>query len=283
VKGDQVKGEGRREKGNTQILINGEACSGVDALDRGLHYGDGVFRTLKVVAGRVRWWEDQFCKLAEDCAAFSIACPDKQVLEREVRQLAAEPGVGVIKIIVTRGAGQRGYGMPSDAAPTRIVMGFPFPGRENLDVRVRWCELRLASQPRLAGIKHLNRLENVLARSEWRDPGIAEGLLMDEAGLVICGTMTNLFIVEQGRLITPDLLNCGIAGVTRSRIMRAAERHGQTVAVEPISSERLLSADEVLLCNSLVDVWRVAEMDDRRWPDSGWAEKLRSWLDEEDN
>ncbi len=267
-------------RGEGLSLINGERLDGINALDRGLHYGDGVFRTLKVVAGEVRWWEDQYRKLNEDCAALGIPCPDRQVLEAEVRQLASEPKVEAIKIIVTRGTGQRGYAMPADTAPSRIVMGFAGGGNENREVRVRWCELRLSSQPRLAGIKHLNRLENVLARSEWDDAGIAEGLLMDEAGRVICGTMSNLFIVEQGKLLTPELSRCGVAGVARSRIMRAAERQGQAVKVGPVSRERLLGSDGLFLCNSLIGVWRVSDLGEKHWPDGGWAEKLRNWLDE---
>lgn len=262
-------------------LINGERMDCVNALDRGLHYGDGVFRTLKVAAGEVRWWWDQYRKLDEDCAALGIACPDKAMLEAEVRQLAREPGVGVVKIVVTRGSGRRGYGIPADAAPTRIVMGFPFSGRENLDVRVRWCELRLSSQPRLAGVKHLNRLENVLARSEWEDAGIAEGLLLDETGHAICGTMSNLFIVEQETLVTPSLSGCGVAGVARGRILRAAERQGLAVKVEPLPRERLIASDGLFLCNSLIGVWRVADLEEKHWPDDGWAEKLRNWLDED--
>jgi 4-amino-4-deoxychorismate lyase len=246
-----------------------------------LHYGDGVFRTLKVVAGEIRWWEDQFRKLAEDCAALGICCPGREVLEAEVRQVAGEPGVGVVKIIITRGTSLRGYGIPADAASTRIVMGFPPSGSENLEVRVRWCDLRLSSQPRLAGIKHLNRLENVLARSEWNDAGIAEGLLLDEAGQVICGTMSNLFIVEQEKLITPGLSRCGVAGVARSRIMRAAEQQGQAASVESISRERLLASDGLFLCNSLVGVWRAAELENKHWPDTDWTKKLRNWLDED--
>lgn len=261
-------------------LINGVRMDCVSALDRGLHYGDGVFRTLKVVNGKVRWWDEQFRKLDDDCAALKISCPDKAILEAEVLRLAGEPDVGVIKIIVTRGVGQRGYAIPADAAPRRIVMGFPGASQENSDVRVRWCELRLSSQPRLAGIKHLNRLENVLARSEWNDPGIAEGLLLDEAGHVICGTMSNLFIAEQENLVTPELTRCGVAGVARSRIIQAAGRHGQPARFEPISRERLLDADGVFLCNSLIGVWRVAGLENRQWPDNGRAEILRSWLDE---
>lgn len=263
------------------ILINGERKDSLSVLDRGLQYGDGVFRTLAVVAGKVRWWADQYRKLAEDCAALHIPCPDKEALESEVRKIAAGPGVGVVKIIVTRGVGQRGYAIPTDAAPTRIVMGFAGSGNENREVRVRWCELRLASQPRLAGIKHLNRLENVLARAEWHDPEIAEGLLLDEAGHVVSGTMSNLFLLEQGRLVTPTLSNCGVAGVARGRIIRAAERRAQGVREERCSRERLLAAEGLFLCNSLIGVWRVTGLENRHWPDDGWAEKLRSWLDED--
>lgn len=267
-------------RGQGLMLVNGERSSSIEILDRGLQYGDGIFRTLKVVAGEVRWWEDQYRKLAEDCGGLGIPCPDRSELEAEVRRLAAGPGVGAIKIIVTRGAGLRGYAVPTDPRPTRIVMGFASSGNENCDVRVRWCSLRLSAQPRLAGVKHLNRLENVLARSEWTDDGIAEGLLQDESGQVICGTMSNLFLTEGKSLVTPELARCGVAGVTRSRIIRSAERHGQPARIEPVTRERLLAADGVFLCNSLVGVWRVAELDGRCWQDTGEADILRSWLDE---
>lgn len=264
------------------ILVDGKPSSSISVMDRGLHYGDGVFRTMKVKHCRVRWWEDQYRKLAGDCAALAIPCPDKQLLQNEVEQIAARPGIGVLKVIVTRGVGLRGYGIDAEAQPARIVMGFPSSSRENLDVRVRWCKLRLSHQPGLAGIKHLNRLENVLARSEWNDGDIAEGLIMDNEGHLICGTMTNLLIAEGDKLVTPDISKCGIAGVTRERIMRAAEQLGQPVSVGAITPQRLLAADEVMLCNSLVDVWRVIQLEEKHWPATGWAEKLRNWLDEND-
>lgn len=267
-------------KGNGVMLINGKAGSAIEVLDRGLQYGDGVFRTLKVMAGKVCWWEDQFCKLAEDCAALRIPCPDREVLEAEIRQLAGMPGVGVVKVIITRGVGPRGYAIPPDMLAQRIVMGLPDAGIANRDVRVRWCELRLSEQPALAGIKHLNRLENVLARSEWGDPEIAEGLMLNAAGEAVCGTMSNLFLLEQGNLVTPDLSACGVAGVARSRIIHAAERHALTVKVEPCSRARLLASDGLFLCNSLIGVWRVAALENTHWPDVGWAQKLRTWLDE---
>lgn len=246
-----------------------------------MQYGDGVFRTLKVESGRLCWWKDQYQKLREDCQALGMACPEEALLEKEASQLANQSDVGVVKIIITRGAASRGYRMPDVSRPTRIVMGFPASLVRPDAAQVRWCDLTLAHQPRLAGIKHLNRLENVLARSEWSDPDIAEGLLKDESGHVIGGTMTNVFIVEQGRLITSDLSRCGVAGVARHRILRASSRRGQSIHVEHISQARLLAAEQVLLCNSLVGVWRVMKLDDKVWPDNGWADQLRYWLDED--
>ena len=93
--------------------------------------------------------------------------------------------------------------------------------------------------------------------------------------------MSNLFLLEQGRLVTPELSGSGVAGVARGRIIRAAERRAQGVGVERCSRERLLAAEGLFLCNSLIGVWRVAELENRHWPDDGWAEKLRSWLDED--
>lgn len=264
------------------ILVNGQAASGVGVLDRGLHYGDGVFRTMKIVAGEIRWWADHYQKLSSDCASLGLACPDDELLRQEVLQVAAQPGVGVVKIIMTRGDGKRGYDIPDEVQPVRMVMGFPAIAHRNRDVRVRWCDLRLSSQPRLAGIKHLNRLENVLARSEWTDPDIAEGLLMDEAERLICGTMSNLFLLENNRLVTPKLDRCGIAGVTRERLLRVAPRHNVAVCVEEISRQRLLAAEEILLTNSLIEVWRVASLNNQRWPDTGLAAKLVNWLNEKD-
>jgi 4-amino-4-deoxychorismate lyase len=267
-------------KTGQRVLVNGEPATGVAAWDRGLHYGDGIFRTLKVTAGRVRWWQDHYDKLASDCAALGLPCPEAAPLKAEVDRVASVPDAGVVKILVTRGGGDRGYRIPGQVEPTRLVMGFPAGASVTEPVTLRWCDLRLSHQPRLAGIKHLNRLENVLARSEWQDPGIAEGLLCDETGLVICGTMSNVFIVESGALVTPDLSRCGVAGVARQRVLRAASRHGTAVAVEDIAPERLLAADQVLLCNSLIGVWQAGTLGGRAWPDTGWASQLRYWLDE---
>ncbi len=254
------------------------------ANDRGLLYGDGVFRTLKRVGGVSRCWPRQYAKLAADCAALNLRCPDAALLAAELAQL---PPDCVAKIIVTRGPGARGYAVAVDAMPTRIVTASAlpdYPASYSISgVKVHLCHLRLASQPRLAGVKHLNRLENVLARMEWNDASIAEGILLDEAGSVIEGTMSNVFCYRAGRLHTPDLSNCGVAGVQRDRILAFAEELGLTVMVAPLSLDALMMAEEVMLCNSVIGVWQVREFNGRVWHSGAISACLRSLLEERDD
>ncbi len=269
------------------ILVNGAANDTLAAGDRGLAYGDGVFRTLAIRAGRARSWARHYRKLAHDCEALAIPCPAEATLRDEMARLAAHEPDCAAKVIVTRGVGERGYALPSHPFPTRIVMSAALPQHPaefaRSGVKVRVCALRLGFQPALAGVKHLNRLENVLARAEWSDPDVAEGLLLDGDGNVIGGTMTNVFIVERGALATPDLSRCGVAGVTRDRVIAAAARRGLACPVEHIGLERVLQAQEVLLVNSLIGAWQVRELGDRVWTAGGLVSKLRQWLDEEDD
>lgn len=266
------------------ILVNGAECGQVSAIDRGLAYGDGVFRTVAIESGYAVAWAHHYRKLEHDCRALAIDCPDEASLRREIEVLASRAPDCAAKIIVTRGEGRRGYAPPEPSVPTRIVMSFPLPQHPpefaRSGVKVRWCTLRLGPQPALAGVKHLNRLENVLARLEWRDPGIAEGLLCDDDGNVIGGTMTNLFLVENGCLATPDLGWCGVAGVTRERVLEAAASHGIACSIESLPADRVRAADEVFLVNSLIGVWQVRTLDEVEWPAGKLCARIRRWIDE---
>jgi 4-amino-4-deoxychorismate lyase len=135
----------------------------------------------------------------------------------------------------------------------------------------------------LAGIKHLNRLENVLARAEWSDPAIAEGLLLDQQSFAIGGTMSNLFIVEAGTLLTPDLSRCGVAGVTRERIIDLAHKAGVPCRVEPLPLQRVLDASEVFLVNSLIGLWPLARMEKHTWTPGALTPQVAQWLNTEDD
>lgn len=265
------------------ILVDGLPANAVPADDRGLTYGDGVFRTLAMRNGCARRWPRQYARLSADCDALRITPPTESELRRDIQTIAGQVPDCALRIVVTRGSGGHGYAIPEKLQSRRIVSASPLPAYPahwpEQGVSMRVCEIRLAAQSRLAGIKHLNRLENVLARAEWNDPAIAEGLLMDSAGHVIEGTRSNLFIVEDTALVTPDLSGCGVAGVTRDLVMAAAERHQTRCRVEPISRQRLEAASEVLLVNSLIGVWPVAVLEHRRWTDFRFAPLVRKWLD----
>jgi 4-amino-4-deoxychorismate lyase len=190
----------------------------------------------------------------------------------------------VLKIIITRGSGPRGYHVADAMQSTRIIIANPVPDYPSnyyeQGIRLRICDLRLSLQPRLAGIKHLNRLENVLARQEWNDVSIAEGLLLDMEDCVIGGTMTNLFILKGNELWTPDLTRCGVAGVQRKRVLEQAAASRIPCAERRISLAEVLQADEIFLTNSVIGVWQVKEIGQNHWEKGIFTPKVRKWLNE---
>jgi 4-amino-4-deoxychorismate lyase len=252
------------------VLVNGRAGDRLSSLDRGLLYGDGLFETIAVVGGRPRFWSRHMARLQTGCERLGIPCPDTDSLAGEAQGLLPDAERCVLKIIVTRGTGGRGYGPPADPQPTRIVQRHPWPDypascREQ-GVRVRLCEQRLVPNPPLAGIKHLNRLEQVLARQEWDGTDIREGLMADWQGNLVEGTMSNLFVVQDRQLVTPDLGRCGVAGIVRAVLMELAGELGLSVAVRDLGMTALREADEVFLTNSIIGIWPVTGLDEHTWP-----------------
>ncbi len=243
------------------MLIDGKDSDLIAADDRGLLYGDGLFETLAVHNGEPRLWPQHMARLTQGCARLGITPPAADLLHDEARSLCAGSGRAVLKIIVTRGSGGRGYRPPSPALPRRILSLHPWPdypehwSRQGINVRL--CDTPLGASPRLAGLKHLNRLEQVLARAEWDDPEIAEGLMLDTAGGLVEGTMSNLFLVRDGRLRTPALERCGVAGVMRARVLELAAQGGIACEVSELGLADLQAADEVFVCNSVIGIWPV--------------------------
>ncbi len=255
------------------MLVNGKQEKLISICDRGLLYGDGVFRTLLSSRGHAFHWPIHYQKIQHDCAALGIVCPSIAVLSAELNQLLVQHPDAVFKLMVTRGQGKRGY-TPTDTEPTHIwdVSERPAipPDASTSGVKVCWCKLRLATQPRLAGIKHLNRLENVLAAGEVSDEGVVEGLLMDAADNVISGTRSNLFLVQRGGLITSDLSSCGVSGVQRDRILDWAAQHKISVQVRDIHQNEVLGADELFLVNSVIGLWPISELGDQKLNGQKW-------------
>lgn len=265
-----------------QFLINGRSEATLSPIDRGFTYGDGVFRTIRVHQGIPDNWTLHYRKLAEDCNVLGIVCPEADLLLADIERLFTPGEEAVAKIIITRGEGARGYAVPCVMQPTRVVIKTPFPDYPRANylegVQLHLCSLRLSYQPLLAGIKHLNRLENVMARMEWTDSAIADGLLLDEHGHVIECTMSNVFARFNNTLVTPKLDKCGVAGVTRQRILEAASNLGYRSEVTLIPLVKLMQADELITCNSLYGTWQVRVFNGRQWQQQGLAAQLRNIL-----
>jgi 4-amino-4-deoxychorismate lyase len=233
------------------MLVNGKPGNLISVRDRGLLYGDGVFRTLRATQGKVRHWQLHYDKLLHDCTALGIDCPDAALLSAELDRLLIQHPAGVVKLIVTRGQGIRGYAPSVQATSTHIWDISPLPDypddRTTHGIKARMCRLRLTQQPRLAGIKHLNRLENVLAAAESNDADIAEGLLMDA-----------------------------------DRVMAWSAQQNMPLHVRDAGLREVMDADEVFVVNSVIGLWPIRELEQRRWTDFPVAAQIRQYLDEQD-
>ncbi|MFM9834671.1 MAG: aminodeoxychorismate lyase [Methylophilaceae bacterium] len=263
-------------------IINGNLFGVVSPLDRGLAYGDGVFRTLKMVNGLPEQWPAHYQKLVADCGAIGIVCPSPELLMSDLQQLFDMNEIAVAKIIISRGEGERGYKPPAITAPMRLIIKSEMPeypaSHFSQGVQLHVCQTRLAYQPKLAGVKHLNRLENVLARMEWHDPSVSEGLMLDFQGNVIECTSANIFARFGDTLLTPSLDLCGIAGITRQRILALAHTFGLKPQIESLDFQKLLAADEVIICNSLYGAWQVRGLQTKIWPKNTLDTDIRKAL-----
>ncbi len=249
------------------VLVNGRRCRSIDCADRGLAYGDGVFETIAIANQRPEFWSQHMDRLHHGCHILNIPPPDPGDLARQIATLCQDmpiqdpPSQAIIKIIVTRGSGGRGYAPPPQSTPTIVLSRHEWPSYPvewaSNGVTIRLCQIRLSQQPAFAGIKHLNRLENILARAEWQDSEIAEGLLCDHHDHLIEGVMSNLFLLRGGIWATPDLESCGVAGVMRQVVLDLAQECGIPMVIRNIDQAELQKAEGLFLTNSIIGIWPV--------------------------
>nr|WP_305118980.1 aminodeoxychorismate lyase [Tahibacter harae] len=259
------------------MLVNGQPGDSLPALDRGALYGDGLFETILFVGADAPLWPRHMARLRLGAARLGFALPDEAQLLAAARTAGAELPRAAVRLSVSRGVGERGYAPPRAAQPNWVVSAAPAPVLPAdwyaRGIRVRCCALRLAAQPALAGIKHANRLEQVLARAEWDDAQIAEGLLRDRAGYVVSATAANLFAVVGGLLVTPALDECGVAGVARAEVLARRD-----VVVRRLSWEEVMQAEEIFLTSSLRGIVPLRQVDDSVFAPGAAARGLqREW------
>lgn len=214
-----------------------------------------MFETMRVRRGTIRLLNYHLDRLEEARRRLSLPAPSGARLRRELVRIAAREPEAVLKLVLTRGIGARGYRPAGTERGTRIVSlhrlaAKPAPA----SARARMCEMRLGANETLAGLKTLNRLESVLARSEWRDERIWEGLMRDHDDHIVCGTMSNLFMRRGSLLTTPRLDRCGVAGVMRRWVLERAPRIGLRAREGLVRWSDLQSADEAFLTNAVAGV-----------------------------
>jgi len=250
-------------------LVNGKPGT-VDPRDRGLAYGDGVFETMACRNGRVRWLEYHLDRLLLGCGRLAIPAPDRALLRDEVEAHCPRGEPAVVKLIVTRGVGARGYRIPEPAEPTRILTISPWPALTAADytrgIVLRTCTLRLGENPQLAGLKHLCRLEQVLAQMEIEGTAAQEGLVRSSSGYVIGGISSNVFGVRGDTLLTPRLTRCGVRGVMRRVVLEHAEEVGLEAHEVDMTPDELASCDELFVTNAVFGIKPVRELDGRVFP-----------------
>jgi 4-amino-4-deoxychorismate lyase len=246
------------------VLINGEFKDTISIFDRGLQYGDGLFETMVAINDEIKLWDAHWERLTDGCKRLSIDAPDKQVVENDISLLMKKTNSSslfIVKLIITRGVGERGYRYSSSQNVTRILSSHTWPDYPeeyvNNGIAVRYCETILSENPKLAGIKHLNRLEQVLARNEWDTDEYQEGLMLTAKGNVIDGTMSNIFAIKDNMLFTPELSVCGVSGVMRKTVISQAKEIGFSVYEKTFTKSELEDADELFITNSIIGIWPI--------------------------
>jgi 4-amino-4-deoxychorismate lyase len=273
-------------KNTCTSLINGIAADYLNIKDRAIHYGDGLFETILYEDNKLYYWQQHFHRLRVSAQRLKIACPDEDLLLEDIKQLVAantHTHACVIKIIVSRGTGERGYQFGRDIKANRLVLLSGIEAGHSsvlsktlLAGELFICEQQASINENLAGMKHLNRLENVLARNEWDDKSgkIIDGLMLNADGHVIEGTMSNLFGVKDRQLFTPGLERSGINGIMRDVVIKQADKHYLQVSVTDLSIDDLLEMDELFITNSLIAMKRVTKLGNTVYKDQPVAELL---------
>lgn len=262
------------------VWIDGQPGNSLPTSDRGLLYGDGVFETIRLHRGKPILWPEHLQRLLNSCLQLGIPC-DASLVEEQLAGVLTwfERQAGssaVLKIIVTRGEGGRGYAPPVATNPRIIMQLHPLPDlisqHAERGVRSMLCEHPVSVNPALAGLKHLNRLDQVMASRELAaaravdapaadaptdSTELFEGLMSDGQGLLIEGTRSNVFLVIADQLCTPDLSRAGVAGVIRGWLIEQFQASNTPVQIRDIPLDELRIASEVFICNSVLGVMPV--------------------------
>jgi len=281
-------------KPNNMVLINGIPAEFLNINDRAIHYGDGLFETILYQNGKLLYWKQHYLRLQSSAHRLKIYCPDELLLLNDIKNILNDSDTSAntilaIKIIISRGVGERGYQFKAGNSLTRVVMASAIDADYSsltsaslLSGDLYVCKQQVSINEGLAGIKHLNRLENVLARNEWQTNAannkIIDGLMLNANHHVIETTMSNLFVVKDGQLITPDLKQSGVNGIMRNVIIDVASKNQITTTVADLTLEEVVAMDECFISNSLIGMKIVNNIADHKFTSDTITKQLFSNL-----
>ena len=228
--------------------------------DRALQYGDGCFTTMAFYQGELQLWPQHLARLQNNCQRLAIDFSQWQRLHKDLTMLLERLGKtnGVLKIIITRGAGGRGYSPRGVGEPTYIISkhALPehYPAWQQNGITLGLSPVKLARQPLLAGIKHLNRLEQVLIKQALDSTAFDDALVCDTEDNIIEASAGNVFWWHKGTWFTPSLAESGVAGVMRDTICQLITGLGQPLVETNQVLSADFSADEMFICNTLMSM-----------------------------
>jgi 4-amino-4-deoxychorismate lyase len=260
-------------------LINGLKNKGLNPFDRGLMFGDGVFRTFKVINGKPQHWPLHFRVLQKDCKVLKIVPPSSSVLLGDIKKLFPDKGTYVGKIIVTRGESDRGYSLPKKIKPNRILLKSKYiPIKKEIftkGVAIKLCKIHSNLFNKMGSSKHLNRLENVMAKIELTS-SFFDGLLLDEQGFVIECASHNIYLRMGKTILTPLLKDKGVVGVSQDIILNFAKKQNYKIKSCNIKLDKIIKSDEFFISNSINGVIPVRSFSGKQWKDFSFTNEFNS-------
>ncbi len=270
-----------------KALINSQLTSNISIEDRAFQYGDGVFETIAVNNKMLQFWPEHYQRLIAGCNKLGITPPAEQTLLKDIKQLVTENNLFVLKIIVSRGCGGRGYLANSSLTPSIVITLNDWPGhiqqKKEAGIHTRICQHRLLINPALAGIKHLNRLDQVIARNEWHNNDFDEGIMLDLNDNLLEGTASNLFVKINNRWQTADDHDCAVTGVIRGFVLEQLVNKKITCIEEKINKSELSLVQEMFVCNSVWGIIPVTRCDEFEFSIGNDTRELQKDLDQQVN
>lgn len=240
------------------MIVSGQPQTQLNIADRALQYGDGCFTTVAVRRGRAELWPEHLTRLKLSCERLHIVFSAWNELHADVKALIRDQTESVLKIIISRGEGGRGYSVAGVGQPSYVLSLHAMPQHyqqwqiQGIDLGL--SPIKLARQPLLAGIKHLNRLEQVLVKYELEKSSYLDAVVCDTDNMMVETSAANLFWRQGGLWYTPELINSGVEGLMRNLVMDIFRQ--KSVPIQAVSAKvsSLQQAEEVFICNSLMGV-----------------------------